>query len=856
MIEWGVYLKQIVNIPAATDNITLSLNGDTLRISPIVKASVLMLEDMMANQGLCNIFVFPEINRSMFEFLISKVVFDVTAGKIQMSYDPEKFQKGQILKYKGCSVEFDGIEKGKDEKTRIFIVFSDGMRYGVPIEIAPFFQISDGKKLSSYKSFKKKYSAEDAKISYENPVLSKTIVDTLENHKTHLDGSVVFVSSIKKAREFLSTALIDYRKISDVLYVAQINGDGEITNLTPGQLSGSPAIVIASDLYSVRNAIGKGLKVKSVIVDVSQTNCVDKQLDAFDSLHRTGLPLICITDTANSFELSSLLERGYNLWRWDSDSITEAVVSSDNRGSDRRVRNCLKHSTEYRCIPESSISDTVQLLCKLRSVIDDQPPKVVDIFEKVFSLAFMMLRYAMPIEGTSRERHTNELITCLLDIEVNKRFMNKEVYDCLVQAVGSLKPVFGGSYINGKHEEIRKTVQDVQNKRKSVCIIIPEKADRLKYQEYWKRYSLSCDIKVMYPMEYRERSDCNFDLVIVVGWLGNRIMRHLIYSFVSRKYIVLTYPCETRWEKAHTKGWKKALNNSSNGEVIKKSFSKGTTQISVSRFEHSEINDDKSSDVDELADIESVIRTSRYKKYGGYSKGAEVVEAYPIGFVGGYLAFYRSGHKALVATNIIVNNGAKIDNKLPEKLAVGDFIVIRESGRDMVRTIADLILERAGKTTLRNTALKWKEALKVETLFSSYEDIYEKLRINGCNKDFATVRNWLVSEDLIQPNDKNDLLCIAKATGDPVLNEKLEEVYNAGKEVRSAHIQAGRVLSKRLKGKIVEYIQNLGITDTFNIWDPISIQIDEIGQVKILKVIDVGVAVPVDAGNTNRLLYE
>ena len=174
----------------------------------------------------------------------------------------------------------------------------------------------------------------------------------------------------------------------------------------------------------------------------------------------------------------------------------------------------------------------------------------------------------------------------------------------------------------------------------------------------------------------------------------------------------------------------------------------------------------------------------------------------------------------------------------------------------MIRTIADLILERSGKAGMRSLSSKWKEALSVETLFSSYEEIYDKLQENGCGKDYATVRNWMTNEDLIQPNDKEDLVCIAKATGDQVLLEKLDEIYEAGKEVRSAHIQAGRILSNRLKQKIGEFIQNLGEIDVFNIWDPISLQIDEIGQVKILKVIDISSAIPVDAGNTNRLLSE
>lgn len=855
MLEWSDYLKRVIESETVMDSFKLSCNGETMHISPIVKASILMLEDMTANQGNRNIFVFPEIDHALKEFLISKVVFDITAGKIQMSYDPKKFQKGQILKYKGCSVEFEKIETGEDGFTRIFVRFSDGMSYGVPIEFAPYFQISDSKKLSTYKRFKTKYSASDAKKAFENPALAKSFIETLENHKTHLNGSVFYVSAVKYSREFLSSALIDGKKVSEILYMAQANGDGDLSNLSAGQLSGNPAIIIASDLYAVQNAIAKGVVPQTIIVDVSQPNMVDKQLDVFDALGRRGLPIVCVTSTANSFELSTLTtDRHYNIWRWDHDSITESVISGEASVSNRRVRNCADHSVEYRRLNDEYISSAVRLLYGQKNTVEEQQPKVIAAYEKLFSLAFLALRNVVPLDASNRDRYTSIIADCISDIEHEKRFMGSDLYAALSDAAKALLPVFSSTYTNNKYEEICSLA--LGEKYRSICIVIPEKLDRIKCQEYWDSLGLDCSISVMYPLEYEERPDCDYELVVVVGWLGNRIMRQIIYGFSSQNYLVLTYPCEEKWKISHTKGWRKSLNNSGNGEVIKKSFSKGQYQISTSRFENAEPEEFITPEVDELDDIELVIKTTKYRQYGGNARSAEVVDAYPVSFVGGYLAFYRSGHKALVVTDLITNNGDKIISKLPEKLAVGDFIIIRESGRDMIRTIADLILERSGKAGMRSLSSKWKEALSVETLFSSYEEIYDKLQENGCGKDYATVRNWMTNEDLIQPNDKEDLVCIAKATGDQVLLEKLDEIYEAGKEVRSAHIQAGRILSNRLKQKIGEFIQNLGEIDVFNIWDPISLQIDEIGQVKILKVIDISSAIPVDAGNTNRLLSE
>ena len=853
MLDWSEYLSSVTNSQTVMDSIDLSYNGRITHISPIVKASILMLEEMISGQGNHNIFVFPEIGQFSKEFLLGKVIYNITAGKIQMSYDPEKFTKGQILKYKNCAVEFNRLEEANG-KTLIFVNFSDGMQYGVPVEIAPFFQISDTKKLSTYKKFKEKYSVMDAIEAQKDPSYSKNLLETLENHKTHLNGSIFYVSAIKNAKEFLTSAELDGRVITDILYMAQTNGDGEVSNLSAGQLTGNPAIILAADLYAVQNAIDQGVVPQSVIFDASQPNAVDKQLDAFDELGKRGLPIVCITNTANSFDLSALSDRDYNLWRWDSNSITDDVVAPEQSVANNCVKNCSHHCVEYLSVKDEHISNAVKLLYKQKAEIDEQPPKIISAYEKLFSLAFTFLRSVIPFEPDDIYAYHQVIEGCITDIEFSKRFMSVDLYSDFLEASKSLLPVLDKRYKNSKYDAICDLILSEQYS--SACIVIPEKLDRIKYEKYWETLDLPCHIKVMYPMEYQESPEYNFDIVIMEGWIGNKIMRQIIYGFSAKKYLILTYPCEERWKKAHTRTWKKALNNSGNGDVVKKAFNNCNRQISYAQFEHAGYEEPIVSAEDELDEIEQVIRDSKFRQYSNGAKTADVVDAYPISFVGGYLAFYKSGHKVLVATDIIVNNGEKITNKLPEKLEVGDFVIIRESEHDIIRDLADKILERNGKSGMRNLSAKWKEALSIESLFSTPEEIFQKLCHSGCKKDYLTVKNWMTNDDLIQPNDKEDLLYIAAATGDEVLKEKLEPIFEAGREVRSAHVSAGRILSQRLKNKIAEYIHSMGEIDTFNIWDPITLLLEEVGQVKIFKVIDVSSAIPVDSGNTNRLLSE
>ena len=119
-----------------------------------------------------------------------------------------------------------------------------------------------------------------------------------------------------------------------------------------------------------------------------------------------------------------------------------------------------------------------------------------------------------------------------------------------------------------------------------------------------------------------------------------------------------------------------------------------------------------------------------------------------------------------------------------------------------------------------------------------------------------TFNNWIDDEDMIAPQDKEDIRIIAEAFENETLHELLDRVYEAAKEVRRAHTQAGMQLSKLLKEKIVQELKDQEITDVYNIWEPIALEVEGVGTVKLLKVIDIETEIEIGAPMTNRLLSE
>ena len=862
MLSWNEYIEELLSTPTVLDNMSLQYGDNAIAVSPIVKASIQMLESMIETEGRHNVFVFPEIKELLYEFVLSKIVFNVAAGKINITYDPHTFKSGQKLKYKNCVIEFDRyVERDFDGKERIYIRFSDGGTYGLPPEIAPIFQIadSDTKRFSKLKAFYDVYSAkralEEAKALPEN----RNIIEALTDYKTHLDGSIFLITNVKNAKEYFDQTFINGIPLKDVLLIGKVQTDGSIDSCYPGQLSGNPAIVLASDLYSVINAIGQGAKVQSIIINPSQNTVIDNQLDTLDDLSREEFPILCLTDTSNSFELDVLLDRGYNVWRWDANSLVETIHASNQKTTGKRIRNCAKQALTYERVNCAEITEALHLIYSHKSEIENQGTDVISAYNKLFSLLFTSLRIAVPFEREEIGRVQGILEECKVALEHEKRFMCQELYRDLVKAIANFEKVFVISFDNPKVSKIAEIISS--KKYSSVCIVITDRLDKMRCEEYWRNFAVRKHsptvVKVLYPQEYASSDTVRYDATIIVGWLNNKNMRNVIYCYGTQEYIVLTYECEEKWRKAHTRTWSRSLSNSSNNRIVKNSFSrKARATISDRRFTDEPMISHEDT-FDELTDIENLIQINTYRQYGVSANGQnQIVEAYPVNFVGGYLAFYRTGHKVITVTDIIVDGKDNVSLKTPDLLRNGEFVAVREAQRDIIRDIADKILENSGKPHAREIALRWREALSVETMFSTMDEIYHNLQSHGCTRGYQTVKNWIEDEDQFSLSSKDDLVCIAKALNDDMLLESIDDVYMAGIDVKRAHVKAGQYLSQKLRAQVADRIAEFGEIDAFNIWDPIELQLEDIGKVIILKIIDINRPIQIDSGNTNRLLSE
>ncbi len=862
MLEWHEYVEQLLRNESAFDSIRLSFGEEQndIGIPPIIKSSILMLDQMIDHQGKYNIIVFPERVQSIFIFTLMKLLFNIAQGKITRLYDPSAFQSGEKLKLGNAVVEFLGLEE-RNGTHCIKIKAANSAIYSAPIHFLPHFQRTNTQlRLSKYEKFAAAKKKVESQVAYLQP--DERHLAVLATYKTHMNSSIFNMTSLISTKGIISSCCLCGKQICDILLIGQADYTGAIRNIGAGQLAGIPSIVLVSDMYTILAASENGHPVQSVIIDASDSNRILTQIDALDDLMRLDIPITCVTDVVNSFDLQPFEMRGFNIWRWDESSITQKLYDVTTLPLDRKIRNCATRKVEYMKADSHEINDVICRLSSHRSESREASVQMMQIFDSLSSLAFTALRETVPFRSSDIERADRLLNDAIRVLASEKTFLVPALYEDYKEIINCLTKIYSSGYQLLKETVLSKHLQ-IEN-YKDICIVVPERSDKEHVRIYWQTWchkrNLRTMVHVLHPAEYYSASCTAFSATVVVGWLKRAIMRKILYSFNTQQYIILLYDYERRWKNYDTTKWNSVLKRSGNKTIIARSFSSGQISISTHRFievpgsEPAEV-----SSVDELNEIELILRENKFRQYiaNGDMRPAEATaEVIPVNYVGGFLAFYRIGHKVISATKVITQDAEKIDTIFPDKLQVGDFVVVREADRDLIKEMADIILSNSGKHGLRELATKWKEALQIEQLFSTPEEIYQKLVDAGCTKGYQTVHSWLVDEDVIAPQQKQDLQYIAVITESSVINELLDQIFDAAQEVRSAHVQAGRILSTQLRSRIVEALESYGDIDPFNIWEPIEMTVEGIGPVKVLKTIDVGSSIVVNIADTNRLIEE
>ena len=696
-------------------------------------------------------------------------------------------------------------------------------------------------------------------------------------------NKVVLVSRLTKVRRFVEKTHIvnsisqkQSVTLRDLFQWGGISVEGELEQWGHQQIDAEPVIGVAPDLITLREYLFNRQSSDVLIILDGHIPFVN-DLQALDEILDKGYPIIALMENRHLDDLKHLEDRRFRTWVWSEHDLQQIELSTNTDISNRQlpfnhfhrsVQNYYSRQiTKITCDCSELVSaaEKLQTFSKQCRTADPETRIVEHRFYHCLLRLSRLLRPFGVRNEVSRDRILKDLEQVLSDIDSKVTKFEKEAVDTahvFVDMIKTLLEIPNGIF--GKVIELEKLFLNKTRRRQQCALVLADASEVPLTESYWKETVLIGNPQRFHFVTSSElHIEQNYDHLILCGWLGTEQMLKLFDSCIAPSISVFVYPFEQEWFRSAESRWRRQKENIKKAELTQHQKAEilqtqPENLISASQEPTSENPYDSYFETDfDITDFELSLHTYRRDLYRRPSAPGETeIEARFVGFTEQRYAYLRQNYKVPVVTDFIAGHAdesASIPSKDVAQLNVGDYVVFREgSDSDLLRDLADRGLARVGKSEHRKIAGLWKQALMqfvTEHQFG-FEGALIELWDAGLQRTEITFRSWLNDDHRIGPQNENDIEIIAKVSRNRELQEHLEYVRRAIREVRGAHLQAAHFLTQKFIAQVPSMLQH-GLAESH------SIEIEDIGQafvVRIEFIDDEDVGVPIT--KVNRLFKD
>jgi hypothetical protein len=683
--------------------------------------------------------------------------------------------------------------------------------------------------------------------------------------------SVVLASSRTKTKEWIREIYLSTDSgendthpvlFGDVFQWSGINTGGDVEPLGNARITCKPQVVVASDLLSVEELVtGGNFETNLIILDGGSQ--FSKDLQTFDEILDSGLPVMSFIEQKEVEEASMLLKRDFDFWIWTKDDFRDPDFGANVCGVrnnpffflDRTLRNFSDFSLNHVECPSQLLQEVEKRVFRLdREVKSEQGKLIVNHFYYcLLGLARLLIPRAAPEAKEPIKRITDRLESAERELTINKVWFSPMAIKTAKSIIEGMRKSISSHQVKAKVDALNKLFsEDLVSCSGPVAVVLGNSDDVQPTSEYWKgRLVNSNKVHFCSPSDMDEKED--YEAIVVCGWLGARKMFSMMRSYLAPEVYILANEFEGQWIKSSTVKWER--------EEIKqppKTRTKllGTADAEAKREDVRLPPPVLPPDIFDISDFELKLR--QYKQQALASSriaGEDTVSTRLVEFAQGYCAFLTDTHHVPVVTDYVLGRveSGEIPQKTIDHLRVGDFLLFKETtAGNLIRAVADHGLAASGKADLRKTSSLWHEALQTfrDKQGGDTPLTIRKLKQGGCKRVSVTIRGWINSDHTIGPIDEDDIRIIAEVTGDKMLQSRLEEIKLAIREVRSAHLQASNFLVKQLLQAAPKQLIEMKKSS-------FEIDIEDIGKAVVVRIEEIGEEdVTVSFSNVNRLLTE
>ena len=647
-------------------------------------------------------------------------------------------------------------------------------------------------------------------------------------------NEVVLVSRLNKVRQFAEKTHIvnpaspeQSISLRDLFQWGSIKVEGELEQWGHQQIDAEPVIGVAPDLITLREYLfNRQSSDMLIILDGNLPFAND--LQALDEILDEGFPIFAVMENRRLDDLKYLEERGFKTWVWSEHDLqqlefAESIDVSNHqipfRQFHRTVQNYNVRQIEETICDHSGLDSAAEKLQTFSKQCHFDDPELRIIERRFYYCLLNLTRLLRPFgveDDVSRDKILKDLEQIQSDVKDKAMWLGQDAVDTASEFVDTIKALIENpNSISDKVTELEKVLQNKTQKNQS-AIVLADAPEVPITEGYWQDIvprRKQKGIHFVTPSELEFERD--YDHLIVCGWLGTERMRKLFDSCIAPSITVFMYPFEQAWFRSVVSRWRRQKEKLKKAELTEHQKAKilqtQPENLSVTqKYKEQKPSDAPPETGFDITDFELRVNTGRDPRPP--SPGETTTEARFVNFSHDMYAYLRPNHKVPVVTDFIAgyaDESAEIPFRQISQLKVGDYVIFREgSDSDLLRELADRGLARAGKGEHREIAGLWKRALK-QFVFghSDLEGALKELRDEGLRCTKATILRWLNDEHLIGPRNEQDIEIIARVSDNQELQERLDYVRRAIKEVRGAHLQAASFLAQKLMAQLPSFFQ-------------------------------------------------
>lgn len=416
-----------------------------------------------------------------------------------------------------------------------------------------------------------------------------------------------------------------------------------------------------------------------------------------------------------------------------------------------------------------------------------------------------------------------------------------------------------GSILNiGKTTKLLKIetfLSEINTSQKKIRILIPNKYPYFNETSTYINSSYENNsVKIQTLADFYTEQEQTYSSVdyLIVTWFDKDEYIHIKQSYCYTNLVFVLYDYENRWREGYMRKFDLCIPH----ETIKQTANRMSfSEENIQDKPLDRIIVEDNPEFEEISDynISNTIIRLTLANTEVEQDSADAIECIPIILSEDKIAYFYPTHDVIDVTALSKGDIERPVKKEARKLRKGDKILVRQSGKDIIKEKADFLMSLKGENSLRDKAEIWSKLLSDYASNKMIIDVFKNLKKGGAECTSQQIRYWL-SGDTIMPRNKDILIALGVVASQEVRLKKssdlylkdIDAIFEAGKKIQAYHQNAGRLLTSELKSKASEIkaIANKSISRG---------NIEGIGDVSIYTVEDILSKELVSKGRINRL---